>query len=615
MDTKKSHILIKPVSVDGEGSISSATSPQPSWWKRFLRKIEIDTGSRELTRLERFLYNYDLRPVEEERRQWSWYNYVFFWVADSFNVNTWQIAATGVVAGMTWWQTWISVWLGYFITGCFVSLSARPGIFNHISFPVFIRQSFGIFGSLWPILNRVVMSCVWYSVQAWIGGQCVRIMLEAIFGTDLNERIGGVLPGQHTDSLGMLSFFLFWFGSLPFLWFPPHKVRHLFTVKSYVIPFAGFGFMIWSLVKAHGAGSVIYEKSTLKGSKLGWAFVSSTMNCLANFATLILNAPDFSRFANKPSKAIKYWVYIGSIPICFSVTCLIGILVSSASKTLYGEALWNPLEVLEKFLQTSWTSGTRAGAFLIAFAFTLAQLGTNISANSLSFGTDVTAMLPGYINIRRGSFMCAAFAYCICPWQLMSSSSKFTSVLSAYSVFLSSIIGVVACDYYIIRRGYLDLHHLFSLNLQFETEEVASYYKYFKGVNWRAFVAYLCGMAPNMPGFVGATGLNVSDGATKVYILSFPVGFLVSASIYYLLVVWVSPLKVGIAPEVNLKGWPHKQPWLEEWKQVEDFESELLDDAPELLFAVKSAQTVAGKPSHNDIGNLVTPITSFGIKS
>ncbi len=453
MDTKKSHILIKPVSVDGEGSISSATSPQPSWWKRFLRKIEIDTGSRELTRLERFLYNYDLRPVEEERRQWSWYNFVFFWVADSFNVNTWQIAATGVVAGMTWWQTWLSVWLGYFITGCFVSLSARPGIFNHLCFPVFIRQSFGIFGSLWPILNRVVMSCVWYSVQAWIGGQCVRVMLEAIFGTDLNERIGGTIPGQNTDSLGMLSFFLFWFFSLPFLWFPPHKVRHLFTFKSYVIPFAGFGFMIWALVRAHGAGPVMNEKSNLKGSKLAWAFVSSTMNALANFANLILNAPDFSRFADKPSKAIKYWVYIGSVPICFSITCLIGILVSSASKAMYGEALWSPLEVLEKFLETSFTSGTRAGAFLIGLAFALAQLGTNISANSLSFGTDVTAMLPNFVNIRRGSFICAAIAYCICPWQLMSSSSKFTTVLSAYSVFLSSIIGVVACDYYIIRRG------------------------------------------------------------------------------------------------------------------------------------------------------------------
>ena len=47
-------------------------------------------------------------------------------IADSFNINTWQIAATGIQAGgMNWWQTWISVWLGYALCGIFVSIGAR----------------------------------------------------------------------------------------------------------------------------------------------------------------------------------------------------------------------------------------------------------------------------------------------------------------------------------------------------------------------------------------------------------------------------------------------------------------------------------------------------------
>ena len=32
------------------------------------------------------LTNEDLKPVEAERRQWGAWNYVAFWIADSFNL-------------------------------------------------------------------------------------------------------------------------------------------------------------------------------------------------------------------------------------------------------------------------------------------------------------------------------------------------------------------------------------------------------------------------------------------------------------------------------------------------------------------------------------------------
>ena len=53
---------------------------------------------------------------------------------------------------------------------------------------------------------------------------------------------------------------------------------------------------------------------------------------------------------------------------------------------------------------------------MIAFAFALAQLGTNIAANSVSAGTDMTALLPRYLNIRRGGYICALVGLVMCPW-------------------------------------------------------------------------------------------------------------------------------------------------------------------------------------------------------
>ena len=164
---------------------------------------------------------------------------------------------------------------------------------------------------------------------------------------------------------------------------------------------------------------------------------------------------------------------------------------------------------------------------MIAAAFTLAQLGTNIAANSVSAGTDLTALLPRYINIRRGGYICAAVGLAMCPWNLLASSSSFTTYLSAYSVFLSSIAGVMICDYYIVRKGYLDLKGLYSA-------QSSSPYFYWYGWSWRGYTAYICGIMINIVGFVGQIR-PVPIGAIYIYRLNFFCGFIVSSSIYYLL--------------------------------------------------------------------------------
>jgi NCS1 family nucleobase:cation symporter-1 len=119
------------------------------------QEIEAEPG---LTNKQLFLTNFDLKPVEPERRQWKAWNFVGFWIADSFNINTWMIAASSLEVGLSWWQAWICVWVGYSIAACFVCMTGRIGATYHIGFPIVNRSSFGIWGSLWPVLNRAVMA-------------------------------------------------------------------------------------------------------------------------------------------------------------------------------------------------------------------------------------------------------------------------------------------------------------------------------------------------------------------------------------------------------------------------------------------------------------------------
>ena len=165
-----------------------------------------------------------------------------------------------------------------------------------------------------------------------------------------------------------VSFFLFWVGSLPAIWFPVHKIRHLFTVKAFFVPTAGIAFFIWAIVRAKGIGPIVHQPGTAHGSKLGWQMVKGIMSSIANFATLIVNDPDFARFAQKPRDAL--WSQLFTIPIGFAVTSFIGIIVSSSSTVIFGgDPIWNPLDLLERFL-IEGGSGQRFGVFIIATAFT-----------------------------------------------------------------------------------------------------------------------------------------------------------------------------------------------------------------------------------------------------
>lgn len=236
-------------------------------------------------------------------------------------------------------------------------------------------------------------------------------MLEAIWPRYTNLR--NTMPASAgITTKDFVSFFLFWLLSLPALWFPIHKIRHLFTVKAYYSPIAAIAFFAWAISRARGLGPIVHQPNTVHGSVLAWTVVKSIMSCLGNFATLIVNDPDFSRFARKPKDAL--WAQLFTIPIGFAITSFIGIIVSSSSTIIFGETVWNPLQLLGKFLHGA-SSAERFGVFVIATGFSLAQLGTNIAANSVSAGTDMTALLPRYLNIRRGGYICALIGLAMCP--------------------------------------------------------------------------------------------------------------------------------------------------------------------------------------------------------
>lgn len=133
----------------------------------------------------------------------------------------------------------------------------------------------------------------------------------------------------------------------------------------------------------------------------------------------------------------------------------------------------------------------RAGKFFAGLLFAFFNIGNVICGNSIQFGNDAMALLPRYLNIRRGQYLCAILGFAICPWKLEASASGFLAFLNGYSIFLGPIGGIILTDYYLVRRmDHYNVSHLYKPH---------GLYWHKNGVNLRAMAAFFIGMLPQLP--------------------------------------------------------------------------------------------------------------------
>lgn len=200
---------------------------------------------------------------------------------------------------------------------------------------------------------------------------------------------------------------------------------------------------------------------------------------------------------------------------------------------------------MQKWLDTDYNAKSRAAAFFAGCGLVTSQLAINTIDNAFSAGMDIAGLFPNYINIRRGAYIGLALSIALCPWQLLSSASTFISVLSAYSVFLGPMSGIMISDYWIVRRRKLKLSDLYHGRRD-------GIFFFWHGVNWRSFVAWVIGWSYLIPGLANAVGgINVPTACAKLYYLAFPLGFVVSAGVHVALNIVFPPKGLGVIDEVD----------------------------------------------------------------
>lgn len=281
--------------------------------------------------------------------------------------------------------------------------------------------------------------------------------------------------------------------------------------------------MGWCVHKAGGSGNIFALKATVSGSTKAYLWLSCMSSVTGSWSTLACNIPDFSRYARSSR---GQYIQLPILPTLFTLCAVIGIVTTSATGVIYGELIWNPLVIIEKWLANG--HGGRAAAFFAATSWYIAQVGTNITANSISAANDLTVLFPRYVNIERGCVIAAIIGgWVIVPWKILSSAETFLAFMGGYAVFLAPIAGVLASDYWLVKKQHINVPALY------DPDGIYRYNKY--GINWRAMIAFLISVGPNLPGLaysINPSGTHITDGAKNIYTFDWLFGFVTSIVLY-----------------------------------------------------------------------------------
>lgn len=308
--------------------------------------------------------------------------------------------------------------------------------------------------------------------------------------------------------------------------------------------------------KAKGGGSFLKDVSVVTtqatGTRLGWMMVLGICTNISTISVHIYVQSDYTRYARKPKDQILAQLVM--VPLGTIVVALIGIICTSCAAQLFPESegtlLWEPYSLFSA-IQLHYEDSPRSRA-AVAFAsipFILAQFGQVIANNGVSAGNDLTALFPRFFNIRRSMYVMSALAFVVQPWQLLNGASKFLTVLGGYGVFLGPMTGIMFADYFIVRKRLYKLTHLY-------TPSSESIYWFWKGVNWRAFIAWPMGVWITLPGFAQQVRNPsvVLEGWTQMYYFSWPLGTLIAMGTYCSLC-WLSPVEgIGMVDDEDVFG-------------------------------------------------------------
>ena len=398
-------------------------------------------------------YNDDIAPTKAADRTWNKWHIAALWVGMSICVPTYTLG--GVLTayfGLSVSEALWTILLANLIILIPLTLNAFAGTKYGIPFPVVLRSSFGIIGSNVPALIRALVACGWFGVQTLFGGIAVHLLLSALFD-------GWAALGSKGEVFG---FFIFWVLNLWVVIRGAESIKRLEALAAPLLLAVAVGLIVWAWPKASVMALLEMPASRPEGDSITPYFFSGLTAMVGFWATLSLNIPDFSRYADSQKSQILGQI-IG-LPLTMFLFAGLGVLLTSASFELVGETISDPINLIGRIDNTFWV-------VVSMFMIILATISTNTAANIVSPTNDFQNVAPKFIDQTKGVLLTGLIGVVLMSWELfkkmgwldsdVSLESLYSNWLLGYSSLLGPIAGIMIVDYFVIKRQTYELPDLY----------------------------------------------------------------------------------------------------------------------------------------------------------
>ncbi len=258
--------------------------------------------------------------------------------------------------------------------------------------------------------------------------------------------------------------------------------------------------------------SLTFPQKTAAGPMVEiWGYLLWLTAMVGFWATMSLSIADITRYARTQKEQVL-GQFIG-LPGTMVLYSFIGIFVTFAALANFDDILisqdapWDPVSLLARF--DSPTVVVISQIFMI-----IATLSTNIAANVIAPANAFANLFPKKIDFKRGGLITGVIGIIICPWWLLD---EISGILIFVSGLLGPVLGILLCDYFVIRKKELNLPALYQTDGE---------YAYKAGFNPAAIIALIVGILSALIGYW-------IPALSFFYSLSWFTGFLISFVLYY----------------------------------------------------------------------------------
>lgn len=413
--------------------------------------------------------NPDLQPVPIAERRWGTYNYTALWVGMAHNIPSWTLASGLIAIGMSWSQAVVTIVLANCIVLIPILFNGHGGTKYGIPFPVLARASFGVRGANLPALLRAGVATCWFGIQTWIGGEGIFLLAGKLFG----DGWANAATIADTPWTQWLSFFIFWLIEVAIIVRGIEAVRRFENWAAPMVIVAALALLAYVWKEAGGLGNILSVPGKLEGADFWKIFFPSLMGMIAFWSTLSLNISDFTRFGGSQRSQMVGQTL--GLPTTMSLFALLSVLVTSASEVMYGEVIWDPIQLAARI--DNWV-----GVLFALATVMIATLSVNIAANLVSPAYDLANAAPKKLDFKKGALITALLSILIQPWRLVSDPQIYIFAwLGFVGAILGPVAGIILADYWIVRKKHLVVGDLYARDGR---------YWFSSGWNWRAVVAF-----------------------------------------------------------------------------------------------------------------------------